>query len=63
LFAPWLNKAGSELLANADLIAPVPLYPSRLWWRRFNQSANARVGGRAARRRPGRLLGAETDQE
>jgi ComF family protein len=26
-------------MADADLILPVPLYPSRLWWRRFNQSA------------------------
>ena len=39
LFARWLSKAGAELLADADLIVPVPLYPSRLWWRRFNQSA------------------------
>jgi ComF family protein len=39
LFARWLRKAGAELLADADLIVPVPLYPSRLWWRRFNQSA------------------------
>jgi ComF family protein len=39
LFARWLTKAGAELLADADLIVPVPLYPSRLWWRRFNQSA------------------------
>ncbi|HEV7464286.1 MAG TPA: hypothetical protein VGN85_10360, partial [Methyloceanibacter sp.] len=39
LFARWLVKAGAELLADADLIVPVPLYSSRLWWRRFNQSA------------------------
>jgi ComF family protein len=39
LFARWLRKAGAELLADADLIVPVPLYPTRLWWRRFNQSA------------------------
>jgi ComF family protein len=39
LFARWLKKAGAELLADADLIVPVPLYPARLWWRRFNQSA------------------------
>jgi ComF family protein len=39
LFARWLAKAGAELLGGADLILPVPLYPSRLWWRRFNQSA------------------------
>jgi predicted amidophosphoribosyltransferase len=39
LFARWLSKAGAELLADADLIVPVSLYPLRLWWRRFNQSA------------------------
>jgi predicted amidophosphoribosyltransferase len=39
LFARWLTKAGAELLADADLIVPVPLYAARLWWRRFNQSA------------------------
>jgi ComF family protein len=39
LFARWLAKAGAELLDDADLIVPVPLYFSRLWWRRFNQSA------------------------
>jgi ComF family protein len=39
LFGRWLKKAGAELLEDADLIVPVPLYPSRLWWRRYNQSA------------------------
>jgi ComF family protein len=39
LFGRWLVHAGAELLADADLIVPVPLYRSRLWWRRFNQSA------------------------
>ncbi len=39
LFGLWLKKAGAELLAEADLIVPVTLYRSRLWWRRFNQSA------------------------
>ena len=39
LFARWLQRAGAELLTDSDLIVPVPLYPSRLWWRRFNQSA------------------------
>jgi ComF family protein len=39
LFGKWLAKAGAELLADADLIVPVPLYVTRLWWRRFNQSA------------------------
>jgi ComF family protein len=31
--------AGQELIANADIIVPVPLYRWRLWSRRFNQSA------------------------
>jgi ComF family protein len=39
LFARWLAGAGAELLADADLLVPVPLYRSRLWSRRFNQSA------------------------
>jgi ComF family protein len=39
LFRRWMAHAGAELLADADLIVPVPLYRSRLWWRRFNQSA------------------------
>jgi len=39
LFARWLKRAGEELLSDADLLVPVPLYPARLWWRRFNQSA------------------------
>ena len=39
LFGRWLARAGAELLTEADRIVPVPLYRSRLWWRRFNQSA------------------------
>ena len=39
MFARWLKQAGAELLADADLIVPVPLYLARLWWRRFTQSA------------------------
>jgi ComF family protein len=31
--------AGRELLADADLIIPVPLHRFRLWSRRFNQAA------------------------
>jgi hypothetical protein len=41
----WLKKAGAELLADAEHIVPVPLYPSRLWWRRFNQSAMPEASG------------------
>jgi ComF family protein len=37
--ARWMVRAGGDLLADADLIAPVPLHPLRLWRRRFNQAA------------------------
>jgi len=39
LFGRWMAAAGAELLADADTVVPVPLYRSRLWSRRFNQSA------------------------
>jgi ComF family protein len=38
-FTPWLLRAGSEMIAQADFIVPVPLHRWRLWARRFNQSA------------------------
>ncbi len=38
-FARWLDRSGRPLLADADLIVPVPLHPIRLWQRRFNQAA------------------------
>lgn len=37
--ARWMVRAGAELLDDADVIAPVPLHRSRLFSRRFNQSA------------------------
>ncbi|WP_102960984.1 ComF family protein [Mangrovicella endophytica] len=39
LMAGWMSRAGSELLAEADAVIPVPLHQRRLWRRRFNQSA------------------------
>ncbi len=39
LFARWMQRAGAELLQDADMLVPVPLYRVRLWARRFNQSA------------------------
>ena len=38
-FARWLERAGWDLITDADVIVPVPLHPVRLWMRRFNQSA------------------------
>ncbi len=38
-FALWLKKAGTELLTETDVIAPVPLHRFKLWMRRFNQAA------------------------
>jgi ComF family protein len=37
--ARWMAGAGSELLAQADFLVPVPLHWRRLWARRFNQAA------------------------
>lgn len=45
----WMARAGAELLAEADLLVPVPLHWRRLWARRFNQSATlAKVIGEIA---------------
>src|SRR4051812_37910730 len=42
-------RAGAELLADAEVIVPVPLHVWRLWWRRFNQAmALAAVVSRAS---------------
>lgn len=37
--ARMMARAGRDLLANADVVMPVPLHRSRLWKRRFNQAA------------------------
>ncbi len=39
LFGRWMLMAGNQFLLESDLIMPVPLYRTRLWHRRFNQSA------------------------
>jgi ComF family protein len=45
----WMARAGVELLADADLLVPVPLHWRRLIWRQFNQAnALAQVIGRVA---------------
>jgi len=35
----WMRRAGAELLADADLLVPVPLHWTRLFARRYNQAA------------------------
>ena len=37
--AGWMLRAGSELIAEADVVVPVPLHWRRFLGRRFNQSA------------------------
>lgn len=37
--ARWMLRAGSDLVAEAAVVVPVPLHRRRLWGRRFNQSA------------------------
>jgi ComF family protein len=39
VMARWMARAGAELLAEAELLVPVPLHWRRLFARRFNQSA------------------------
>ena len=39
LLATLMERAGARLLAETDLILPVPLHPRRLRSRRFNQAA------------------------
>lgn len=38
-FIPWLERVGEDMLAEADIIVPVPLHPLRLLRRRYNQAA------------------------
>jgi ComF family protein len=36
--ASWMARAGADILADADLLTPVPLHALRLWRRQFNQA-------------------------
>lgn len=38
-FGRWMHRVGSEVLAGADLLVPVPLHWTRLFQRRYNQAA------------------------
>lgn len=35
----WLERAAADIIADADVIVPVPLHPLRLLQRRYNQAA------------------------
>ena len=51
----WMARAGADLLAAADLVAPVPLHWRRLFVRRYNQAqllARIVVRNTAADRKP-----------
>jgi ComF family protein len=50
LMTRLMARAGSQLLAECDLVIPVPLHPLRLWRRRFNQAALIAQGLCADRR-------------
>jgi ComF family protein len=57
--ASWMARAGRDVLADCDLIVPVPLHRRRLFDRRFNQSAMlaaalGRIGGKPCL--PGALI-------
>lgn len=39
VMARWMARAGTDLLADAEVVVPVPLHWRRMWARRFNQSA------------------------
>lgn len=51
VLARMMAGAGSDLLAEADCLVPVPLHRLRLWRRRFNQAAllSHRIGRIAGR--------------
>ena len=39
VYARWMARTGAALVAEADVIAPVPLHWTRLFRRRYNQAA------------------------
>jgi ComF family protein len=55
-FGRWMRRAGGEVLADADLLIPVPLHWTRLVARRFNQAA---LLARAIRAAGGPAVGAD----
>jgi len=47
-FGRWMHRSGGEVLADADLLVPVPLHWTRLFRRRYNQAALLAQAVRAA---------------
>jgi ComF family protein len=47
-FGRWMLRAGGEVLADAELLVPVPLHWTRLFRRRYNQAALLAVAIRTA---------------
>ena len=47
-FGRWMHRAGTDVLAGADLLVPVPLHWTRLFQRRYNQAALLAQAIRAA---------------
>lgn len=47
-FGRWMRRAGGEVLADADMLAPVPLHWTRLFQRRYNQASLLAHAVRAA---------------
>ena len=39
LFAHWIARAAADVIADAEAVIPVPLHPTRLLSRRYNQAA------------------------
>lgn len=39
LLGVMMRRSGRQLIADSDIIIPVPLYRSRMWMRRYNQAA------------------------
>jgi ComF family protein len=52
----WMRRAGAELLAQCDVLVPVPLHWTRLFQRRYNQAA---VLAQALAAAGGPVLGAD----
>ncbi len=39
MLSTMMKRSGRNLFEACDIVVPVPLYRSRLWWRRYNQAA------------------------